>query len=62
MTERVTTSTRLWSQEVAAADALDVLDSAKPGAEGVQELLRRKTIGYEFSNGRTFEDAKGAYE
>lgn len=44
---KVRISTRLWSQEVGAAQA--------------ETLLPEKDPGYEFSNGRRFDDGKGPY-
>ncbi|MCK0507919.1 hypothetical protein [Aromatoleum anaerobium] len=44
---RVRTSERLWSQEVGAAEA--------------QAPLPPKDPGYEFSNGRKFNDGDGPY-
>ncbi|TXH48002.1 MAG: hypothetical protein E6Q97_26025 [Desulfurellales bacterium] len=57
----VRTSSQLWSQAVRAAEAESELDAASATA-GVAALLRKKEPGYEFSNGRKFDDAKGAYE
>lgn len=57
----VKTSTRLWSQEVAAARAADELDQAGPGEEGIAQLLNAQDPGYEFGNGRKFKDGKGPY-
>jgi hypothetical protein len=51
-------STRLWSQDVARARAYDELD----GADGLAALERKRTIGYEFTGGRTFADDQGAYD
>lgn len=58
----VRTTTRLWSQEVAAARAMDELDSAGPGDAGLERLLDTQDPGYEWSNGRTFRDGKGPYQ
>ena len=56
----VRTSTQLWAQAVRAAEAMSEFDSASPGA-GVAALVKKREPGYEFSDGRTFVDAKGAY-
>lgn len=49
---KVTSSTRLWSDEVAIAAAGDPLSADKdPSVDP----------GYEFSNGRKFNSGKGAY-
>lgn len=61
MSEVVRASSQLWSQAVRAAEARDELDAASTTA-GVAALLRKKETVYEFSNGRSFEDGKGAYE
>lgn len=45
--QRVTTSERLWSEEVGLANANDPLPT--------------KDVGYEFSNGRKFFDGNGPY-
>lgn len=47
MSDQVTTSERLWSEEVGMAEA---------------DALPRKEIAYEWSNGRTFEDGNGLYQ
>lgn len=49
-----TFSTRLWSEEVARADA----------RAGVPPPVdrRKEGGGYEFSGNRRFDDARGAYE
>lgn len=48
MSEQVRTSTRLWSQEVAIAEARDAMDTA-----GVPFPLQdRREVAYEFANGR----------
>lgn len=47
MNDQVTTSERLWSEEVGQAEA---------------DALPRREIAYEWSNGRTFEDGKGLYQ
>lgn len=49
--EQVTTSTRLWSEEVGIAAATD------PNAE----IDPNKQPGYEFSNGRKFDTGQGPY-
>ena len=49
--QKVTTSTRLWSEEVGIAAASDPLASLDPNKEP----------GYEFSNGRTFDTGLGGY-
>lgn len=50
---KVTTSTRLWSEEVATADAAGALDYAGPGAAGIAALSeQRQPVIYEFNNGR----------
>ena len=59
MSNKVKTSTRLWSQEVAIANAGSNLETVRPGSEGIESLLSRKEIGYEFSNGRKFVDGPG---
>ncbi|MBP6422683.1 MAG: hypothetical protein KA271_07325 [Propionivibrio sp.] len=50
--EVVTTSERLWSEEVAIASAGDPLSS----------LDHCRQPGYEFSNGRKFDSGLGSYE
>lgn len=50
--ETVTTSDRLWSEEVGIASANDPLAA----------LDQLKEPGYEFSNGRKFETGNGIYE
>lgn len=50
--EQVSTSTRLWSEEVGIAAASDPLASIDPTVEP----------GYEFSNGRKFNSGQGVYE
>ena len=47
------TSTRLWSEEVAIAQARD---------PSVADLDPTKEPGYEFSNGRKFNTGNGPYE
>lgn len=47
----VTTSERLWSEEVAIAAASDPLSMTDPNKEP----------GYEFSNGVRFDSGKGIY-
>ena len=47
----VTTSTRLWSEEVGIADAGSPMGAIDP----------RKQPGYEFSNGRKFDSGLGPY-
>ena len=49
--ETVTTSERLWSEEVGIAAASDPLSNLDPSKEP----------GYEFSNGRRFDTGLGAY-
>lgn len=49
MSEDVKMSTRLWSQEVAIANARAGYTPS------------RKEPGYEFSNGRKFDDGPGPY-
>ena len=61
MSDVVRTSRQLWSHAVRAAEAESELDAANATA-GVSSLLRKKEIAYEFSNGREFEQGKGAYE
>lgn len=55
-------SQRLWSQEVAAVEALDTLDTA-PGVQGAQALAdRQQSAAYEFANGkRVFRHEKNPY-
>ncbi|MFA7290907.1 MAG: hypothetical protein WC023_01540 [Rhodocyclaceae bacterium] len=50
--QKVTTSTRLWSEEVGIAAASDPLAAGDPNKEP----------GYEFSNGRTFFTGGGPYD
>lgn len=47
----VTTSERLWSEEVAIAAASDPLSMTDPNKEP----------GYEFSNGARFDSGRGIY-
>jgi hypothetical protein len=56
----VKSSTRLWSQEVAAARATTELDAQTPGQAAIAALTPQE-VGYEFSNGRKFKDGKGPY-
>jgi hypothetical protein len=49
--QRATTSTRLWSEEVAIAAACD----------GQADLDPTKEPGYEFGNGRKFDSGLGVY-
>ena len=49
--QKVTTSTRLWSEEVAIARAAGEGADADPNKEP----------GYEFSNGAQFDSGKGVY-
>lgn len=59
---KVTTSTRLWSQEVAAAQASQQLDSIGPVSEGVARLMVDKAEGgYEFTR-RKFKEGRGFYQ
>lgn len=46
MSDQVTTSERLWSEEVGMAEA---------------DAVQKKEIAYDWSNGRTFEDGGGLY-
>lgn len=56
MVEKVSTSTRLWSAEVALARAQGEVDAIGPGTTpGVAAVARPKRDDYTFSNGRTFE-------
>ena len=50
--QQVTTSTRLWSEEVGIAAASDPLAGIDPNKEP----------GYEFSSGRKFDTGQGVYE
>lgn len=58
---RVTSSTRLWSTEVAMADAADVADAAQQGVVALESRAPYPEA-YTFSNGRKFRDGKGPYE
>ena len=49
--EQVSTSTRLWSEEVGIAAASDPLAGIDPNKEP----------GYEFSSGRKFDSGLGVY-
>lgn len=49
--QKVTTSERLWSEEVGIAAASDPLSCLDP----------TKEPGYEFGNGRRFDSGLGAY-
>lgn len=53
--DKVKTTTRLWSTEVAMADAQDVADASQ---QGVAALDARAPYpeAYTFSNGRKFRD------
>jgi hypothetical protein len=55
MDQKVKSSVRLWSTEVAMADAADIADT---GQQGVVALVERAPYpaAYEFSNGRKFRD------
>lgn len=57
---RVTTSTRLWSDEVALARSVGEVDAIGPGSEAVAAISRPKRPDYQFSNGRTFENREYA--
>ena len=58
----VRSSSRLWSQEVAAARASEELDYALPGDQGVAALTRNKQVAYEFGGGaRKFYDKTNPY-
>lgn len=59
--QRVTTSTRLWSTEVALAESMDAIYD---GEEGVAALTARAPYpdAYVFSNGRKFADKRNPYE
>jgi hypothetical protein len=60
--QRVKTSTRLWSQECAMADASGAMDFAGAGESGLQRLVEeRQSVAYEFSNGRTFLAKRDPY-
>jgi hypothetical protein len=60
--QRVKTSSRLWSVEVAMADASGVMDFAGPGASGLDKLVdERQSVNYEFANGRTFKQPRNPY-
>jgi hypothetical protein len=60
--ERVHTSSRLWSQEVAMADAFDAFDAPGAGAAGLDKLVdERRSVAYEFGNGRNFVAPKNPY-
>lgn len=59
-TPKVTTSSRLWSEEVALARAAGEVDAIGPGAEGIAALRQPKRPDYVFSNGRTFENREYA--
>ncbi len=54
---KVSTSTRLWSDEVALARARDEVDAIGPGAENEALVARPKRGDYRFSNGREFDSA-----
>ena len=57
MSQQVTTSVRLWSAEVAQAEARDALEtSAQPFP-----LTDKREIAYEFT-GRIFRDGTGPYQ
>lgn len=49
--QQVTTSTRLWSEEVGIAEADSPLSAIDPNKEP----------GYQFSNGRSFNSGLGPY-
>ena len=59
MSEQVRSSTKLWSQEVAEARALDA-DQALPGQAGIA-ALEPPIVKYEFSNGRRFFEPRDPY-
>lgn len=60
--QRVRTSTRLWSDEVAQVEAQDALDYAGAGVAGVAALAeKRQPWWYEFANGRRFLAPKDPY-
>lgn len=58
---RTRSSTRLWSQEVALAEAQAGREEAPPGQSNVAALLKAREPAYDFSNGRSFTK-KGPYE
>jgi len=60
---KVSTSTRLWSEEVARADAIDTMDYAGPGMAGVMALVdKQRPVNYEFAGGkRLFRQPKDPY-
>lgn len=57
---KVTTSTRLWSVEVALARAAHEVDAISPGEAGVSAVASKPRPDYVFSNGRTFENKEYA--
>lgn len=59
--DRVKTSTRLWSTEVAMADAADAADATQQGVNAL-EARAPYPEAYIFSNGRKFRDGRGPYE
>jgi hypothetical protein len=60
--QRVNTSSRLWSQECAMAEAADAMDSAGAGAAGLERLVEERTsVAYEFANGRKFVGKRNPY-
>lgn len=57
---KVTTSSRLWSEEVALARACGEIDAIGPGAEGIAAIAQPKRADYTFGNGRVFENKEYA--
>lgn len=57
MTETVKFTRRLWSTEVALAEARDALDAPIAGQMPTSRT-QPYPRAYEFSNGRTFKDGK----
>lgn len=58
--QKVRTSTRLWSAEVALANSIGAIDAIGPGTEGAAAIAKPKRDDYRFSNGRTFENKEYA--
>ena len=58
--QKVRTSTRLWSAEVALANSLGTIDAIGPGSEGAAAIAKPKREDYRFSSGRTFENKEYA--
>lgn len=62
MSQIVKTSTKLWSEECAAADAAYAQDYAGAGPAGIEKLVdERRSPAYQFSNGKTFYAPKDPY-